>query len=131
MPSRCIRFSSPTFTATCSWVDVITSSPFFKGRPLMMALRPSVAQLMRARSSLRQEGPSRRARRSLTSHQTFSSWPALGARSSVRVHSQKLLSTGIGQVPRPPKFRYDQPGSSTNSSRMSFQKAASPAAAAS
>ena len=82
MPSRCIRLRSPTLTATCSCVDVITSSPFFRGRPLMIALMPSVAQPMSARSSLRQAGPSRRARRSLTLHQSVSSWPALGARSS-------------------------------------------------
>ena len=76
-------------------------------------------------------GPSRRARRSLTLHQSSSSCPALGARSSVRVHSQKLFSTGSGQEPRPPKFRYDQPGSSTNWSRTTFQNAASLSADAS
>jgi len=125
IPSLCLRLSSPVFTATCSWVEVMTSSPGLSGKPLMIMLTPSVAQLMRARSSRRQDLPRRAASLSLTLSHSFMSWPALGARSSRRDHSAKLCRTGRGQDPRPPKFRNVHSGSRTNWSRMSFQKASS------
>ena len=91
----------------------------------------SVAPPMRPRSSLRQVWPRARASFSLTSCHCFSSWPALGARSSARVNPTRASRTGSGHEPRPPKFRKVQSGSRMNWSRMSFQKnSSSPAAAA-
>ena len=129
IPSRSRRLRSPVLTATCSWVEVMTSSPALSASPLMIIFTPSVAQLMRARSSLRQVLPRRAASLSLTAFQRFSSCPALGARSSSRVNSARLWRTGRGQDPRPPKFRNVHSGSRTNWSRMSFQKASSSPAA--
>ncbi len=132
MPSCCMRWRRAEWTATCSWVEVMTSSPRLSGRPWTMTLTPSVAPPIRPRSSLRQVSPRARASFSLTSCQGFSSCPALGARSSALVNSKMALITGSGHEPRPPKLRKVQPGSRMNWPRMRLQKASSspPAAAA-